>query len=74
MVSIKVFSQFDRTYTYRAYAFNPEYMETLTATMNISVPPNAVMVGNGELWVCFDQHTRDKSSFYFKASKAKIVL
>ena len=73
MASIKVFSQFDRAYTYHAYAFDAEYMETLTATLNICVPPNAVMLGNGEVWVCFDQFTRDRSSFYLKASEPRMV-
>ena len=73
MAKIKVFPQFDRAYTYVAYAFDAEYMETLTAAMNIRVPPNAVMLGNGEIWVCFDQHTRESSSFYLKAADAKHV-
>jgi hypothetical protein len=73
MASIKMFPQFDRAYTYRSYAFDAEYMETLTATMSFRVPPNAVMLGNGEIWACFNQETRDNSSFYLKASKAKYI-
>lgn len=65
------YDEFGRGYKLHLIEHNYDYMVQLAGAFGMRSIPNGAMIGNGEVWVCFDMNVRTESSFYFQGNLSK---